>query len=31
MLASDEEVIRGKRFDALEPDELAPLYRLMAS
>jgi uncharacterized protein len=30
MLASDEEVIRGKRFDALEPDELAQLYRLMA-
>jgi len=30
ILASDEEVIRGKRFDALEPDELAQLYRLMA-
>jgi uncharacterized protein with von Willebrand factor type A (vWA) domain len=29
-VASDEEVIRGKRFDALEPDELAELYRLMA-
>ncbi len=29
MVASDEEVIRGKRFDALEPDELARLYRLM--
>ncbi len=28
-LASDEEMIRGKRFDALEPDELATLYRLM--
>jgi uncharacterized protein len=27
---SDEEVLRGKRFDALEPDELARLYRLMA-
>ena len=25
----DEEVIRGKRFDALEPDELAALYGLM--
>ena len=30
MVASDEEVIRGKRFDALEPDELAELYRLMS-
>jgi uncharacterized protein with von Willebrand factor type A (vWA) domain len=29
-VASDEEVIRDKRFDALEPDELAALYRLMA-
>jgi uncharacterized protein len=29
MVASDEEVIRGKRFDALEADELARLYRLM--
>ncbi len=29
-LASDEEVIRGKRFDALTPDELAELYRLMS-
>ena len=29
-VASDEEVIKGKRFDALEPDELAELYRLMA-
>jgi hypothetical protein len=28
-LASDEEVLRAKRFDALEPDELAALYRLM--
>jgi uncharacterized protein with von Willebrand factor type A (vWA) domain len=27
---SDEEVLRGKRFDALEPDELARLYRLMS-
>ena len=27
--ASDEEVLRDKRFDALEPDELAQLYRLM--
>jgi uncharacterized protein len=26
---SDEEVLRGKRFDALTPDELARLYRLM--
>jgi uncharacterized protein len=30
VLASDEEVLRSKRFDALEPDELARLYRLMA-
>ncbi len=29
MAASDEEVLRGKRFDALTPDELAQLYRLM--
>jgi uncharacterized protein with von Willebrand factor type A (vWA) domain len=28
--ASDEEVLRGKRFDALEPGELVALYRLMA-
>ena len=28
-LASDEELLRTKRFDALEPDELAQLYRLM--
>lgn len=28
--ASHEEVLRGKRFDALEPHELAELYRLMA-
>ncbi len=27
--ASDEERLRGKRFDALEPAELALLYRLM--
>ena len=30
VLASDEEVLRSKRFDALEPDELARLYRLMS-
>jgi uncharacterized protein len=30
MAASDEEVLREKRFDALEPGELAQLYRLMA-
>jgi uncharacterized protein with von Willebrand factor type A (vWA) domain len=30
MVASDEELIRGKRFDALEPAELAELYRLMS-
>jgi hypothetical protein len=30
MLASDEEVLRGKRFDALEPHELAQLHRLMS-
>ena len=29
VLASDEEVLRFKRFDALEPGELARLYRLM--
>jgi uncharacterized protein len=29
VLASDEEVLRSKRFDALDPDELARLYRLM--
>jgi uncharacterized protein with von Willebrand factor type A (vWA) domain len=28
--ASDEEVLRSKRFEALEPGELAQLYRLMA-
>jgi uncharacterized protein len=27
--ASDEEVLRAKRFDALDPAELAALYRLM--
>jgi uncharacterized protein with von Willebrand factor type A (vWA) domain len=27
---SDEELLRGKRFDSLEPDELAALYRLMS-
>jgi hypothetical protein len=30
MLASDEELVRSKRFDALDADELAALYRLMA-
>jgi uncharacterized protein with von Willebrand factor type A (vWA) domain len=30
MAASDEEVLRDKRFDALEAGELARLYRLMA-
>jgi hypothetical protein len=30
VLASDEEVIRTKRFDALDAGELAALYRLMA-
>ncbi len=30
MLASDEELLRGKRFDSLEPNELADVYRLMA-
>jgi hypothetical protein len=29
-VASAEEVLRGKRFDALAPDELAELYRLMS-
>jgi len=29
MAASDEEVLRDKRFDALAPDELAQIYRLM--
>jgi uncharacterized protein len=29
-MASDEEVLAGKSFDALEPDELAQLYRLMS-
>ena len=29
-LASDEERLRSKRFDSLEPGELAQLYRLMA-
>jgi uncharacterized protein len=30
MAASDEEVLREKRFDSLGPDELAQLYRVMA-
>ncbi len=30
MVASAEEVLRGKRFDALEPSELADVHRLMA-
>jgi uncharacterized protein len=30
MVASDEEVLRTKRFEALSPHELAQLYRLMA-
>ncbi len=30
VLASDEEVMRTKRFDALDADELAALYRLMS-
>jgi uncharacterized protein len=30
VVASAEEVLRGKRFDALEPGELARLYALMA-
>ncbi|HSJ16545.1 MAG TPA: VWA domain-containing protein [Solirubrobacterales bacterium] len=29
-MASDEEVLAAKSFDALEPDELARLYRLMS-
>jgi hypothetical protein len=29
-MASEEEVLAGKSFDALEPDELAQLYRLMS-
>ena len=29
-LASDEEVLRRKSFDALEPHELVQLYRLMS-
>jgi uncharacterized protein with von Willebrand factor type A (vWA) domain len=29
-IASDEEVLAGKSFDALDPDELAQLYRLMS-
>jgi uncharacterized protein len=29
-VATDEEVLRGKRFDELTPDELARLYELMA-
>ncbi len=29
-MASDEEQLAGKRFDALEPHELAQLYRLMS-
>ena len=29
-MASDEERLAGKRFDALEPHELAQLYRLMS-
>jgi uncharacterized protein len=29
MAPSDDEVLRGKRFDALAPEELAQLYRLM--
>ncbi len=28
--ASDEELLRGKRFDALDPGELAQLYQLMS-
>ncbi|MGI8410936.1 MAG: vWA domain-containing protein [Solirubrobacteraceae bacterium] len=31
VLASDEELLRRKSFDALEPHELAQLYRLMRS
>jgi uncharacterized protein with von Willebrand factor type A (vWA) domain len=30
MAPSDEELLRSKRFDALEPDELVHLYRLMS-
>jgi uncharacterized protein len=30
VIASDEELLRHKSFDALEPHELAQLYRLMA-
>jgi uncharacterized protein with von Willebrand factor type A (vWA) domain len=30
MAASDEELLRAKRFDALAPGELAQVYRLMA-
>jgi uncharacterized protein with von Willebrand factor type A (vWA) domain len=30
MLASDEDILRHQRFDALDGDELAALYRLMA-
>jgi uncharacterized protein with von Willebrand factor type A (vWA) domain len=30
VVASDEERLRSKRFDALEPGELAQLYRLMS-
>jgi uncharacterized protein len=30
LAASDEEVLREKRFDALAPDELGQLYRLMS-
>jgi uncharacterized protein len=29
-LASDDEVLRSRRFDALAPEELAQVYRLMA-
>jgi hypothetical protein len=29
-MASDEELLAGKRFDSLEPHELAQLYRLMS-
>ena len=29
-MASDEERLAGKRFDSLEPHELAQLYRLMS-
>ncbi len=30
VLASDDELLRSKRFDAMAPDELSQLYRLMA-